>query len=450
MFNNKYWLRSGFYSIVQRLSNVLFGFGSFALLVRFLSKEDFGIYVLFISVTSLIEVARIGLIQNALIKFLSSAKDDEYNDILSSSFMLNILITIVSVIILIVLAPILSKVWNSEKILSLFYIYCITAFVLIVFHQMNYLQQANLDFKGYFLSNFVRQGSFFVLVALEFFIIKPNPDLSRLAIYLTISAILGTVTTLSFGKKYLRISRRINLNWIKKLFNYGKYVFGTNISSMIFGSIDQFMLGSFLPVSSVAIFNSANRISNLTDVPISSVAAIIFPQSARRAAIEGEKSSGYLYERSVGVLIALLLPALIFIFIFAEQILVMVAGKAYSDAANILRVMTLTTFFQPFVRQFGTVMDSIGRPKKNFYLIMMISLLNITSNYFFINIFGTIGAAYGTLFTTFIFTVAALIIIRKLLEVRVYSTFVFAVAVYKDVYRQTKKLLRKFRFNPVA
>jgi lipopolysaccharide exporter len=76
---------------------------------------------------------------------------------------------------------------------------------------------------------------------------------------------------------------------VKKLFHYGKYVFGTNISSMIYTSIDQMMLGYLMPVSAVAIFNTANRVTNFVEVPLSSVAAIVFPQSAKRIETHGKK-----------------------------------------------------------------------------------------------------------------------------------------------------------------
>ena len=442
MVKNNYWFRSGSYSVLQRLSSLLFGFGAFAILVRFLSKEDFGIYALFVSVTSLVEVARIGLIQNALIKFLTSAKEDEYKDILSSSFVLNILVTIVSVILLIAFAPLLGSIWHSYKIVQLFYMYCITTIVLIVFHQLNYLQQANLEFKGFFLSNFVRQGSFFLFVLLEVWILKPVPDLSRLVIYMTISAVLGTLTSINYGRKYLKISSKINYEWIKKLFNYGKYVFGTSISTMIFGSIDQFMLGSILPSSSVATFNAANRLSNIIDVPISSVAAIVFPQSAKRSAEGGIKSSAYLYEKSVGILLTLLIPALLFLFFFADTIILIIAGPKYHDAANILRVMVLTGLFQPFIRQFGTAMDAMGKPKTNFYMILVISILNIIFNYVFISAYGTIGAAYATLLTTILFAVVAQFLLKNLIGVRFYAVFLFAAMGYKELYNNVLGIMK--------
>ncbi|QOJ28798.1 MAG: flippase [Ignavibacteriales bacterium] len=445
MADKNYWLRSGTYTLLQRLFTVLFGFGSFAILVRYLSKDDFGIYALFISVSSLIEVARIGLIQNALIKFLSSAKDEDYKEIISSSFFLNILVTVILVAVLVIAAPFLGTLWNSEKIVPLFYLYTITTVILIFFHQFNYLQQANLDFRGFFFSNFARHGSFFLMVIAEVYFIKPDADLNRLVIYLSVGAVLGTLTSFGFGKKYLRMAGYISREWVKRLFQYGKYVFGTNISTMLFTSIDQFMLGTMLPTSSVAVFNTANRVNNLIDVPVSSVAAIVFPQSAKRASEEGHDTAARLYEKSVGVLVAILLPALFFMFLLADWVIIIIAGSAYLESAPILRVILITAFFQPFVRQFGTIMDSVGRPKTNFYLIMIISLLNVASNYIFIKAFGTIGAALGTLVTMALFTVIAQILLKKYLQVRLISVFAQIPETYMEVFRIGAQAMAKIK-----
>lgn len=430
---NNYWIRSGFFSVLQRLSTVILGFGSFAILVRFLDKEDFGIYVLFISVTSLIEVARIGLIQNGLIKFLNSEKEEEHADIISSSFILNIIISTISVILLIIIAPLLGALWNSDKIVTLFYLYSITAVVLIIFHQLNFLQQANLNFKGFFFTNLVRHGSFFLLILLEVFIFSFKPDLNRLVVYMTISAMLGSITSIGFSKKYFLLSRRINYEWIKKLFRYGKFVFGTNISSMIFGSIDQFMIGTILPTSSVALFNAANRVNNLINIPVASAAAIVFPQSAKNSILHGKESSKLLYEKSVGILLALFLPALLIIFLFAEVIITIIAGIDYIEAADILKVIVITSLFYPFVRQFGTIMDSIGKPKINFYLLLIVSMMNIISNYIFITKYGKIGAAFGTLLTMSIFTLLTQIILKRTLGVQFNSIMFMVITSYKEL-----------------
>jgi len=82
---NNYWLKSGFLNILQSLTNVLFGFGGFYMLVRVLDKNQFGAWTLFMTTTSILEVIRNGLIGNALVKFLSGAKPEEKTPIITAS-----------------------------------------------------------------------------------------------------------------------------------------------------------------------------------------------------------------------------------------------------------------------------------------------------------------------------------------------------------------------------
>ncbi|MEZ4851788.1 MAG: hypothetical protein R3B93_24880 [Bacteroidia bacterium] len=102
-----YWLKSGAYTFMERFSLQLFRFGSFYFLVRGLSREHFGIWTIFLILSTLIEVARAGLVQNALVKFLSVAENTRVQGrINTASLTLNIVLTLISSLILFVMAQI--------------------------------------------------------------------------------------------------------------------------------------------------------------------------------------------------------------------------------------------------------------------------------------------------------------------------------------------------------
>ena len=112
--NKKYWIKSGMYSFFEKGSGFVFNFGSFYMLVRSLSKEDMGIWVLFITVCAFLEVSRIGLIQNGLVKYISSDGEKSYKEILTASCLLNIALTIVYILFLFFGGQLLSALWNAE------------------------------------------------------------------------------------------------------------------------------------------------------------------------------------------------------------------------------------------------------------------------------------------------------------------------------------------------
>ena len=128
----------------------------------------------------------------------------------------------------------------------------------------------------------------------------------------------------------------------------------------------------------------ALRVNNLAEVPTTTLATILFPQSAKRNHAEGVSAAKYLYEKSVGVLLALIIPLIAFILIFANVIVNIIGSEKYAAAVPVLRLTIFYGFFMAFAIQFGTVLDSIGKPKINFLITALGACVNLCSNYFFI------------------------------------------------------------------
>jgi len=415
---------------MDRMAVVIFGFFGFLILVRIFPKADFGVWALFLTVAAFIEVGRNGLIQNALIKFLASADKKDHPTIITASLVLNCVLTLISVALLFFLGGWLSDLWDAPIMKVLFYQYIFTTIALIPFSQFNFIQQANFDFKGIFIATSVRQGSFFFFI-LGAYLFNFNLDLTLLVQLQTFAAIAGSIAAFFFVRKYLSFSK-IDWSWVSKLFHFGKFVFGTNLGSMLFKTMDSMMLGSMVAAASVASYNIAIRITNLVEVPTTSVAAAVFPQSAKRMATEGKGSLKYLYEKSVGLILALILPCLIFFMLFSEIVIVTLAGAQYLDAVPVLRITIFYCLFIPFARQFGTMMDSIGKPKLNFYMILATAGMTIIFNYIFIRQFGLIGAAYGSLLTYFIAFLINQVILYRELKVNALNAFSYTRKFYLD------------------
>ncbi len=410
----------------------MFGFGGVILLFRVLPKETYGVWVLFLSITSILEVGRIGLLQNAMIKYLAtSSGDEETGKITTASLVLNGLMTLGIVAFLLLLCFPISQWLDAPELATLLKIYCLTTIALIPFFQGNYIQQANLDFRGIFWGNVVKGGILFFYI-LFLFVKKADVTLVQLAFCQIAAAMGASITAILFAKPFLRLSKEIDWEWLKKLFNFGKYVLGTNLSTQLYKNVDKLLLGG-LPgggQAAVALYDAAIKITNFTDVPTASMANMLYPQSAKRV-LDGSDAVKNLYEKAVGAIMAFMLPCIIAVMIFADWIIFIVAGNEYSEAANILRVTILFGFFMPYAVQFGTVLDSIGKPRINFIYTIGSLILTALLNLFFINKYGAMGAAIGTLTAyaiTFVFMQAFL---RKHLKVNLLNPFVYMVHFYQ-------------------
>ena len=420
--------------MMERLSFLVFGFGSVFFLLRGLSREDFGTWALFLTMTAFIEVARNGLIQNAFIKFLSASQKEVHGGITAASFVLNCVLTVFSIILILSLSGLLSDLWKAPILKQMLYIYIATTILLIPFSQFNFIQQANFDFRGNFWANLTRQGLLFLYIVVCF-ASKSDLILINLVIFQVAAAAAGAFVSYWFAKKYAVFTWRFDWKWIIQLFHFGKFVFGTNLGSMLYKSIDKMMLGALMTTASVAVYDLAVRITNLIEVPTASMAAIVFPKSAKKAETEGTDAVKYLYERSVGIILALIIPGIVLVFIFADYVILLVAGEKYLDTASILRWTLLYGLFIPFSRQFGTVLDSVGKPKINFYFVILSAVLNVIFNYIFIVNYGVIGAVYGTLVTFAVRFVLNGIVLNKIFNINIFNAFIYMKVLYADMFR---------------
>lgn len=433
-----YWIRAGFFSLLQNLSGVFFSIGSFYILLRILGPNEYGVWVLFMVSTTIIETIRGGLLQNALIRFLAAEEKSEHHKITAASFTISGILSLICILLILGFGGILALLWKTPELVKIFNVYCITFIISGILTQFNCILQANLQFRSIFLSSFIMQLAFFSYVAVCY---TSNFSISLIdLVYVQIGTnLIAALIAFFLVRPYLFISFKIYSDWIKKLFNYGKYAFGTSVSAILSVTVDQMMLGAILSPVQAGAFNVAVRITNLLDIPTNAVAVIVFPQSAKRMVTEGKEGIKYLYEKSVGTLIALLIPGVIFLYLFSDFVVTLIAGTNYKDTVPLLHITLLYCLFTPYGRQFGNILDSIGKTRLTFFVVLLVTSINIGLNYIFISKFGVLGAANATLAAHIIGFFIGQSILKKELNVSIKNTFIYAWRFYPEFFRKYLK-----------
>ncbi|MFN4256742.1 MAG: flippase [Saprospiraceae bacterium] len=395
---NNYWVRSGLLTLLEKGSGLVFALGTAVMLLRGLTKADFAAWGVFLIFTYFLEMGRSGLIQNGLVRFLSTQKDNSavYARITTASLALNFLFSIVSNFLLWLGLDWICQHYQVPQLVAVLPVYFITNFVMAVFYHCNFVQQANFEFRGIFWSTFFFRGSLFAWV-LFCWLTGAEIQLPHLAWAMLAGAFLGTMASWFFARPFLNHAKTIDFQWVGRLVGFGKYVLGTNLSTMFYKNIDKLTLGSLLGPAAFAVYDAAGKITQLVEVPSFSIAAVVFPQSAARMETEGKAGVKSLYERSVAAILALILPFVVLVLLFAEPIVWLFAGEQYMDSAGVLRLTAFFGLFMPFAVQFGTILDSTGRPATNFLYTFFTAFLNLGLSYLFIQKFGLFGAAFATL-----------------------------------------------------
>ena len=98
-----YWVKSGSYSISERIFGQFIGFGNMFLLLRIVSKEQFGLWIQFLILATVIEVSRTGLIQNGLIRFLTTSSEEEKPKINTASLFNALALTLIVIILIFII-----------------------------------------------------------------------------------------------------------------------------------------------------------------------------------------------------------------------------------------------------------------------------------------------------------------------------------------------------------
>jgi len=429
----KYWLPNGVYSFLINVVLFISGFAGFVLLVRFYNKSEFGAWALYLAVTSFVDVARAGFVTNALVRYASTQESkSEYSKVLSGSLFLHILFTLILMMFIYLIAPFVGKIYSSYEFYRLLIYYPIYAICQIPFLYLSAIEQANLSFRNQYYSNLLRNTLFIGMIAYIVFS-KIHFPVYYLPLLQSISVTAGGFYLFFASRKSISISKKIDFKWLAKLIDFGKFVFGGNVVSILFTNIDQILLGYFYNTKIVATYNTAMRIGNFSDIPMTSVASIVYPKSGQRLQTIGIKGLRHLYERSVGLILAFVIPALIFLIIFIEPIVRFIATEAYLDAIPAIYFILLFSLFKPFIKYFGIAVEALEKPHYNFNLMMTLLLLNLILDLFLIPKFHLIGAALGSLISLVTGAIVSLLILNKLLDVRLSRIFRYTFSSYLDV-----------------
>ena len=446
-----YWIRSAFFVFLQRFSLTLFGLINYMLLSRTLTKDQLGIWALFLVITGIFEIAKGNLLKNAHIKYVSASNDPHERTIIaSSSFLINITISGLFILIIAFFADWISHSLNSgHELADMLRWFIPGLFIMIFFSHLEATQQSHLDFKGVFAGYFVRQTFFFIVILVYKLTNKPI-SLNALAVYQSISIAIGTIILYIFSRKYFLHKFKASKAWVKKITGYGGYILSSGTVANLYSNLDQIMAARFLSLTQVAYYNVATRINGLIDMPSYAAAEIIFPQASRASIEEGKDRVRYMFEKMVSILIAFTVPAAIFIIIFPKFVTIIIAGKGYSIAASILQLYMITGIFRPVQNQAANLLNSIGKPKTVFIINTITTVILMGINYVCLLQWGFIGIAIGSLITAIIGFIIWYFVMKKEIDLSMVRVVKYSLEFYKMMYTKAISFLGKSKKSDVV
>jgi len=435
-------------SLAGNLSYAFFGFVSFLLLTRSLTKEEFGLFVLYVTTGTFIDLFRFGLTRNAVIRFLSGAKGEDRLKILGSNTYIGIILVVIITIVIYALLLIFPESIQNSGFKYFFYFYPLLAFSNLFWNNAVSVLQSWQAFGRILLLRMVNIGSFVVFLIINIVWLK-------LDVVWIIWANIGAnflSSILSFAKKWdgtltIRHSTRENN---RQILNYGKYAVVTMLGSSLLRSADTFLLGlaSFMGPVAVAKYVIPLKLTEVIEIPLRSFMATAFPKLSKASIENRRKEWKEIFYSYGGAITLMFIPFTILLFIFAGPIVLLLGGEQYRDALPeltlIFRIFTIYGLILPLDRISGVALDSINKPDKNLWKVIFMATANIIGDLVAIYVFKSLfWVAMATILNTIVGFFMGYYYLGKFEEIKYGKFLINGIRFYKELKSRGLKMAGK-------
>lgn len=404
-------INNSVFSLGGQLSFLLSNLALFYVLIHSFNQKSFGVWALYITIVSIADSFRQGLIQNGFTKYFIE-NEKARPQLFSSAIILNYSVIILISFIIYLFGPGLAIFWKAPDLNVLFPNFLKSVIALGTIQFISTLYIAQEKFYNYFIINFLYALSLIILVC----IFSWNNSVSLIGIInLQLSAI---ALPLIYFIWQTQIKIGIpDISLIKKLLSFGKHVAGTNLLSLLFNKSDIIIIGFYCGPVPLAIYHFSTKIINYADLPLNAYSQVIYPQIIKAYRQFGLVDLKRKYAQNIFRLLLMSITISTMIFLFKEQVIRILSTNEYASAGTIISILLLSSIAKPWGRVFGLTLDAIGKPQINFQMLAFSLIINVTMNMILVPIWGIIGAAFATVISIYLTVIIGQFRINKILGV---------------------------------
>lgn len=404
------FLKGSAASTFGSVASMAFHFVSVMLLTRYLSKEEFGLYVLIIATMYLFNLfAGFGL-GITLTKFISSENKIASGEILSTVILTRSIPLVLVVIVFIfvgklVVSPIDP---NLTKYISLIPVLIIVANYRDLFN--NLLQGLKL-FKMMAIAQV--SSAVFRVVLIILGINFKYLDLNKLVlveILAVLSALVIQLTVVPF-RSFTKF--KASLAAFKTLIKFAFPLYLNSLLTFVYDKINLFIISIYLTAESVAYYDVADKIPESLKKLFYSFIMVYFPNIANLFSQEKYDDAKNLMQKSLNIISAAISFGVLASFIFKEEIVTIIFSSGYLASATAFSLLMFNFYLRAISNVLGYSLVSAGYSSTSIKTNSVASLFSITGSLVLIPQLGFIGAVYSLLLMNLVSQVIYTFFLRK-------------------------------------
>jgi len=370
-----------------------FGILCFMILVRTLTPADFGSWILYLTTATFFESVRAGILHTPLVRFAAGEDEVQNMRVIGSSWGVGLLITLLFSMLILSLTPVFPDTWRILRW------YPLLAFSTIPHNYALWILQSRQRFGSMLVLRLGITGIFLIFLIAALYL---KLSLVQIVIGHLCCNLVGSVLSMLCGWSHIGLITKMHRKTLSSLLHFGKYSMGTMLGSNLLRSSDTFIIGWLMGPVAVSMYSIPLKLAELVEIPLRSLVATALPRMSKLA-LQGElEAVRRMYEKMAGIMSLAVVPLLMLLFIFAEQLVVFVGGEKYGEAAPILRVFIAFMALLPIDRYMGITLDSLNKPKYNFYKVCLMVLANCIGDIVVIQLSGSLQAVAAVTIFTFL------------------------------------------------
>jgi PST family polysaccharide transporter len=376
-------VRGGIARLSGQVANLALRLGFTAVMARLLHPEDFGLVAMVVAVTGIYDLFTSAGLSLATVQRASITEEQ-----ISTLFWINLIVGAVLCLMCVATAPLLVGFYHEPR---LFWVTVVmgAGFLFsaagiqhsaLMQRQLRYVDLTMVELASLFVGYVFGIG----LAAYGF------GYWALVGATVAIPAVSSALMWISSGWVPSLPRRRSD---IRSLLGYGGTITLNNLIVYLAYNFDKLLIGRFWGPSALGLYGTAYQLANVPTRNLTGAVGGIAFSALSRLQEEPIRLKGY-FLKGCSLLVSVTAPVTIFSALFANDIVLVILGPKWADAAAIFRLLAPTILVFSLINPTGWLLQSTGLHRRSLWIALVIAPLVIGA--YFIGLpYGPRGVAFG-------------------------------------------------------
>lgn len=211
---------------------------------------------------------------------------------------------------------------------------------------------------------------------------------------------LGYIITIFFAKKiadlkFVGLFRKPSKDALKKIFNFSIISVGVSAVGILAVYTDNIIVGAILSSAAITHYSIGSRLIKYSNSMIQVISHVIAPATSELKAKNHENDIAILAEYTVKAFCMITFPVLLTLIIQGKTFIFLWMGTGYDQSYQIMLILAIAAFFILPQQVLNPILYGLAKHHYLLYVSILEVILSICLGYYFGQMYGLIGIAFG-------------------------------------------------------